>query len=386
MKRRAAQSGSSDRELRSRSNAVAKPSTRRIAQNSSKSAESAKQMMKNVDYSLIHSTKSIKAKDAKKLNVNSSSSSSSLRIEPLGPPIVDDQTLKRVGRPKKDVLKEATVKSVGASSDSSLSDSRWHTSTPSKESLFRFNSCLSNDNIENDTPTDTPSGDTSPKGLRPVLLRRALSIRELEDDSWLSSSLIDLVISKFSKTYKGVHFMSIDFVVLALSSLDRHDLEQATDISGKSLDYTDTSKKTPIVFICNSNNIHWNCIRIIRGPVPQLQLFEPMGKPKNRHGGLGYRDVPRCVIQWLDTCSPLNNGKSWISVGMSVITNQQQYTPFDCGVACLLYAEKCGQGHSPTEINEQTTQGDITEYRKLIQDFVHAVNEIESSQDMEWGE
>ena len=118
---------------------------------------------------------------------------------------------------------------------------------------------------------------------------------------------------------------------------------------------------------------------------PYVQLFEPMGKPINRHGGLGFRDVPRCVIQWLDTCSPLDNGNSWGSVGMSAITNQQQYTPFDCGVACLLYAEKCGQGHASTEINEGTTQGNISEYRKVIQDFVTAVNTMEDY-DMDWGE
>jgi hypothetical protein len=128
--------------------------------------------------------------------------------------------------------------------------------------------------------------DSSPKGMRPILLRRALSIRELEDDSWLSSSLIDLVISKFSKTYKQTHFMSIDFVVLHLSSKNRQDLEQATDISGRQLNYSDP--EMPIVFVCNSKDIHWNLIRVIRHPYPVLELFEPMGKPENRHGGLGY--------------------------------------------------------------------------------------------------
>jgi hypothetical protein len=49
------------------------------------------------------------------------------------------------------------------------------------------------------------------------------------------------------------------------------------------------------------------------------------------------------VIKWLDICCPLLDGKSWLTVGYSAITKQQQFTNFDCGVACLLYAEKCGQ-------------------------------------------
>ena len=49
------------------------------------------------------------------------------------------------------------------------------------------------------------------------------------------------------------------------------------------------------------------------------------------------------MIEWLDMCCPLREGSSWLSVGLSAITTQQQVTNFDCGVACLLYAEKCGQ-------------------------------------------
>jgi hypothetical protein len=269
-----------------------------------------------------------------------------------------------------------------------------------------FRSCL---NVEDDF------GD-SPKGMRPILLRRAVSIRELDDDSWLSSTLIDLVISKFSRIYLDTHFMSIDFVVLSLSGLnsgssssssshgsssitpiDKSALEQATDMSGRRINYdtkvittnntngandakmntatpgknknNDNDKLKSIVFVCNSNNIHWNLIRVVRSPSPEIQLFEPMGKPVNRHGGLGYRDVPRCVIRWLDICCPLDTGDSWITRGVSAITTQQQFTPFDCGVACLLYAEKCGRGQSGVEINTNTSQRDITEYRKVLQEF-----------------
>ena len=233
-----------------------------------------------------------------------------------------------------------------------------------------FRSCLEEDNIENDHYVDS-----SPKGMRPILLRRALSIRELDNESWLSSSLIDLVISKFSKSYPNTHFMSIDFVVLHLSSKNKSELELATDISGKRLNYLDPYM--PIVFVCNSKDIHWNLIRVIRYPKPELQLFEPMGKPENRHGGLGYRDVPRCVIDWLNTCIPLQNNKSWLTAGVSAITIRQQLNHFDCGTAVLLYAEKCGQGVKAEDINDHTTQNDISEYRKLLQDFVCRVDALE---------
>ena len=36
----------------------------------------------------------------------------------------------------------------------------------------------------------------------------------------------------------------------------------------------------PIVFVCNSKDIHWNLIRVIRHPKKELQLFEPMGSLK----------------------------------------------------------------------------------------------------------
>jgi hypothetical protein len=229
-------------------------------------------------------------------------------------------------------------------------------------------SCLSEQEQD-----DVAINNGSPKGfMRPIILRRAVSIRELDDDSWLSSSLIDLVISKFAKCYTNVHFMSIDFVVLSLSGItsDKNEMMKATDITGRIIDYnSENDNAKSIVFVCNSNNIHWNLIRVVRSPQPELQLFEPMGKPVSRHGGLGFRDVPRCVVRWLDMCCPLASGGSWISTGVSAIKTQQQFTPFDCGVACLLYAEKCGLGQKHDEIHANTSQQDITDYRKVLQDF-----------------
>jgi hypothetical protein len=171
--------------------------------------------------------------------------------------------------------------------------------------------------------------------------------------------------------------LSIDFAVLALSTLTRIELEQATDIRGNKLNYDDPSK--PIIFVCNSQNIHWNLIRIIRSPQPELQLFEPIGKPTNRHAGLSFRNIPRAVIQWLDICCPLPKNISWISIGVSAITKQQQFTTFDCGVACLLYAEKCGQGQKKDEINDYTTQENLTNYRKIIQEFTKRVENFKDN-------
>ena len=73
-------------------------------------------------------------------------------------------------------------------------------------------------------------------------------------------------------------------------------------------------------------------------------------------------------------CCPLRDGSSWLGVGLSAITKQQQFTNFDCGVACLLYAEKCGQQQSKEDINDFTTQGNITEYRKTLQGFTDRMN------------
>lgn len=74
-------------------------------------------------------------------------------------------------------------------------------------------------------------------------------------------------------------------------------------------------------------------------------------------------------MQWLDACYPCE-GTSWQKLACSAITVQHQFTGFDCGVACLLYAEKCGQDYTKEMINESTTQADITQYRRCVQHYV----------------
>ncbi len=205
-------------------------------------------------------------------------------------------------------------------------------STPFKDGVL-FNSCLTKL-----ADSQFACEGLSPRSLTSIVLKRALSLNELDDESWLSSSFIDLVVTRFAKFYKNVRYLSVDFAQLVSNMTD----VALTDINGRFIDYQDMD--SPIVFVFNSNNIHWNLIRIVRSPVAELQLFEPMGMPLNRHGGLTYRSVPRDIIAWLDKRCPLASGKSWITIGNSAIVSPQQLTSYDCGVACLLYAEKCGQG------------------------------------------
>jgi hypothetical protein len=218
-----------------------------------------------------------------------------------------------------------------------------------------------------------------------------MSIQELDDTSWLSSTFINLILTQFAKSYPDVHYLPIDFAHLSLNSSS---FDSLTDILGKSIQY-DFQK--PIIFLCNKGNIHWTLFRVAFIPTPELQLFEPLGKlnrtrranptptsatvAKGNHRPLSYRYVPREVISWLDHCVPLPSQNSWITLATSAITSQQQDTSFDCGVACLLYAEMCGLGHSKERINVSTTQEDITLYRRDLQDFLKNLN---PGEELEW--
>ncbi|CAM9294141.1 unnamed protein product [Ectocarpus sp. 12 AP-2014] len=281
--------------------------------------------------------------------------------------------------------------------------------------------------------------------------------------NWLSSGFIDVVMAKFARTYTNVHFMPIDFAVLCLngwgapdtpppaatasggeaggseSGGDARGAEAATaanaaanaaataaladqsmvfkDVLGRPIVY---SEKRPVIFLTHVNNVHWNLLRVEHDPVPELQLFEPMGKPPRRQGGsrytqqqagggggsgapggrsTGFRCIPKEVYHWLDAVWPLSSGgeirggssssgsgvskrkapsptpshEGWASRAYSAITRQQQTTGFDCGVASLLYAEKCGQGQMREDVDAWTTQADLTEYRRALQRYVEEV-------------
>lgn len=158
--------------------------------------------------------------------------------------------------------------------------------------------------------------------------------------------------------------MSCDFAVFLSSGQDK-----LVDIRGQPLN----NDSAQIVLITNVSRIHWNMVRIgrIRG-LESLQVYEPMGM--SRRGGegrgLSLRTVPKALVAWLDSEHALASGKSWLSLGRSAITTQQQLNGSDCGVAALLYAELAGLGRTAEEINSQTRQDDISSYRAILRQLV----------------
>ena len=123
----------------------------------------------------------------------------------------------------------------------------------------------------------------------------------------------------------------------------------------------------------NVGNMHWNLIRVQTGAYKLIEVFEPMGKPGQRlaatpyaSDGLSLRSVPRPLIEWLDTVCPLPTEGGWRSRTVSAIKSKQQGNGFDCGVACLLYSEKCAQGREKEDIGLTTDQSEITWFRELV--------------------
>ncbi|KAG5180341.1 hypothetical protein JKP88DRAFT_223383 [Tribonema minus] len=206
------------------------------------------------------------------------------------------------------------------------------------------------------------------------VLRGALYGDSVDDESWLTSSFIDMVLAQFAACYRGAHFMPIEFAAFRLARMGRADMAACTDILGQTIDY---AARKPIIFLANVKNLHWNLLRVQHFPVPELQLFEPLGKPAKRaHGahsseGVSYRYIPKDVFVWLDTMCARGGG--WATRSVSAITRQQQTTGFDCGVASLLYAEKCGQDQMREDIDAATTQDDITAYRQVLQKFLRSL-------------
>ena len=100
-----------------------------------------------------------------------------------------------------------------------------------------------------------------------------------------------------------------------------------------------------------------------------------ISKPIKRNGGKGIsaRALPRAVIAWLDAVAPQPASGGWQACAVSAITEQQQFTGFDCGVACLLYAEKAAQRQAWQDIRAFTNQAEITEFRTTLYDYFRAV-------------
>ena len=225
------------------------------------------------------------------------------------------------------------------------------------------------------------------------------SLLELDMDNkqgWLSGALMDYIFCIFARKYKKVIFLPTMFAA--------HDLHRAhvenkihtmklTDVLGNSVD---TRQASRIIFCYNILNLHWNVVQIVLRPTPELQLFEPMGKPNRRsnipRNGVSARSLPRRTYDWLETTWPMaslidsinrigNMGRgankcessynvdkptSWSQASISAVTTQHQLTSFDCGVACLLYAEKLASGQNRTDVDRWTDQSEITWYRSLL--------------------
>lgn len=220
----------------------------------------------------------------------------------------------------------------------------------------KFNTCLVKSNRKHEV-IDLVNDDS----IHPISWMYSPSnspLCDLSDTSWLSSSQIEVVISQFARCYPDTTFLSPDFAAFDISKEPKHlDIDVLGNfIHPPTCEYSD--QRNPIVCVFNSRDIHWNIVRINFTPMRSLQLFEPMGKPTGRRvkpaTSMSFRDIPATLIKWLDSRWPMANKESWLAVGTSVITTQQQYTTYDCGVACLLYAEKCaiGQVSCPAPFND----------------------------------
>jgi len=156
-----------------------------------------------------------------------------------------------------------------------------------------------------------------------------------------------------------------------------------------------TSANPSLVFLCNTGQVHWTVIRVDLGMRKRIELYEPFGLDSNGKGraararldkmhngggeggggsyakeGLSLRNLPKDLVTWLDTVCPLPSEGGWRAQSASAITWQHQGNGFDCGVACLLYAEKIGQGLEAETICEHTDQQEISEHRAVLRSFL----------------
>ncbi len=230
---------------------------------------------------------------------------------------------------------------------------------------------------------------------------------DMEDEKgWLSGALMDYIFCIFARKYKKVIFLPTMFAAhdLHRAHMDNKiDQLELTDVLGN---VVDTQQASCIIFCFNVLNRHWNVVQIVLKPNPELQLFEPMGKPNRKanihRNGVSARSLPRRTYDWLEATWPMlsliesikkigtsvvgrgrngnnnNNNdignnigvnehpKSWTQASVSAVTAQHQLTSFDCGVACLLYAEKLASGQNRKDVDRWTDQSEITRYRSLL--------------------
>jgi hypothetical protein len=164
-------------------------------------------------------------------------------------------------------------------------------------------------------------------------------------------------------------------------------------------------RQRPLLFFWNEGRNHWNLV-VVRtngaagtrgggaaagdaearmspaGDGCMVEVFEPYGRTSRggsrgaEDGGsadrMSRRNVPAELIAWLDAACPLDQEGGWFERTFSAITRQHQETGFDCGVACLLYAELVARGVARQDIELDVDQEDFTVHRKLISSLLVA--------------
>lgn len=243
----------------------------------------------------------------------------------------------------------------------------------------------------------------------PEVLSALLEFDTKDTQSWLSGAFIDYIFGIFAKVYHDVTFLPTLFAAHELRRMDARDISslQVSDVLGIPVNLRQVKQ---IVLCNNLNDNHWTMIRIsITHQRRELSLFEPMGLPQTRKsktnaaaarrarvasaGGAGgrrrgvrgqciapsgsavsARNFPRRFLQWLESVWPTPDGEmTWGELAHSAIKKRHQLTGFDCGVACLLYAEKCGMGMDRQHIARSTSQRHITAYRQVLSDLMSTV-------------
>lgn len=178
---------------------------------------------------------------------------------------------------------------------------------------------------------------STPDNVSRPMLARAISNPTLDAEQWLTASVMNLILTRIAEKHRQIAYFSEQFSYLKLSMDDFAVLE---DIIGRKLDVLKTSVDQ-YVWLVNNGNVHWCLARAILRPQRQLQLFDPLGNLSRRKAP-NNRQIPRNIINWLNASFPFPDGESWQSCAIHAVTESHQQNSFDCGVACLLYAEKCG--------------------------------------------
>lgn len=178
---------------------------------------------------------------------------------------------------------------------------------------------------------------STPEFPKPML-QRALSNPSLEAEQWLSASVMNLILTRIAEKHPHIAYFSEQFSFLKLSTEDFDILE---DIMGRKVQKLENV--TQFVWLINNGNVHWSLARALLHPKRQLQLFDPLGNISRRKTPSN-RQIPRNIINWLNATFPCKDeDDTWQLHAIHAVTSSHQKNSYDCGVACLLYAEKCGE-------------------------------------------